>query len=231
MKRRYLLASAASAIAPLVLRDARAQGGGDDFDISNPMPDPIVLGTQKALKEEIETAKQLMEAAPRTTPLAVFSYFESLNERNRDGEPYNAGWTTRWNPVLLFFFEDVGLKAQPKRGDQTPWCAASLNWTLQRCGMLTTGSAFANSFFNAVGKTDTPKEGDIVAFADPADKMSGHVGIFIERTATGIVVLGGNQTPRRSDAARHNVLNRGPIPDKYPNLKFQSYHSIEAFRS
>src|SRR5437763_10958974 len=49
------------------------------------------------------------------------------------------------NPVIVAFFLATNLKPA---GDTTAWCAAFVNWCLQRAGLPTTKSASSQSFVN-----------------------------------------------------------------------------------
>ena len=81
------------------------------------------FGLQTARKEEIEMADSILAAAPANRmPLEVMEYIAGLTEKNADGEYYNAGWRTRWNPVIVRFFSATNY-GKPA-GDTTAWCAA-----------------------------------------------------------------------------------------------------------
>ncbi len=52
-------------------------------------------------------------------------------------------WQDRWNPVIVWFFR-MTRKGSPD--DETNWCAAYMNWLLNRNGLQGTGSSWARSF-------------------------------------------------------------------------------------
>lgn len=183
------------------------------------------FGLQTALKNEIETADKILATMPTDqTPLALMQKLAALTDNNKDGECYNAGWKTRWNPVIVRFFSatDFGTPA----GDTTPWCAASLNWCLRRSGFMHgTNSAASQSFRNAPGKTSAPKPGDVVVFRDRDNADHGHVALFLAQDDDRVQVIGGNQRDRHG----HHAVCIKWIP-KSNGLILHSFHSIDAFR-
>lgn len=84
--------------------------------------------------------------------------------------------------------------------DETPWCAAFVNWCMIQAGVHGTNSAMAASW-RSFGVPCEPKPGAVVVIQqkvqgkDPATgSTSGmHVGFFLEQDAGGVVLLGGNQ--------------------------------------
>jgi uncharacterized protein (TIGR02594 family) len=183
------------------------------------------FGTRPALREEIEKADAILAGAPSNkTPLDIMRYLEAVPDVNRDGEHYNAGWRTRWNPVIVRFFAATNF-GKPA-GDTTSWCAASLNWSLKRSGFQHgTNSAASSSFRTVPGRTDNPKPGDIVVFVQTGDHSHGHVTLFVAADANRIQCLGGNQL----DQVGHHAICTKWIP-KQGFLTFHSYHSVEALR-
>jgi uncharacterized protein (TIGR02594 family) len=183
------------------------------------------FGLQLALKEEIEKADTILASAPSSmSPIEVMRYFETLRDTNRDGEFYNAGWKSRWNPVIVRFFAATNF-GKPE-GDTTSWCAASLNWCLKCSGFrFGTDSAASASFRTALGKTDDPRPGDIVVFVQTADRNHGHVSLFLAADSDRVQCLGGNQ----KDKSGHHAVCTKRI-SKRGFLTFHSYHSIDALR-
>jgi hypothetical protein len=244
--RRLFGAACISTFAAGALRRTIAQSvnepdtDGPDFISLELPPDRLPEGTDPALLAERDRAAQILAAAPRTSPAEVFKYFESLLDRNKDGEAYNAGWRQRWNPVIVDFFKTTRTKPA---GDTTFWCAASVNWMLKQCGFRTTKSALSGSFRGADGSLDTstrqmvedayteaPKPGDIVVFKskDPGSAANGHghVALFLEQKAGAIRVIGGNQ---RTPGGHHTICTLWFAKDG-PVLVFDSYRSLDAFR-
>jgi uncharacterized protein (TIGR02594 family) len=198
-----------------------------DF-FSPDLPDLVSQGTDPALAPEIKKAGELLSGAPSSgAPLDVMLYLERLTDRNADDELYNAGWRTRWNPVIVTFF--TATHTRPS-GDITPWCAASVNWCLGRCGFVGTGSAMSGRFRDAPGLTDSPRPGDIAVFSD-ADETNarlghGHVTLFLEETNDRVFVVGGNQ---KNSFGHHGVCRKW-IPKRGAALTFHSYHSVAAMK-
>lgn len=159
-----------------------------------------LLGRAPPLREEVVRARQILDAAPRgEVCVAVARYFEELTEMNADGELYNAEWSHRANPVILAFIIEGTTGIEPD-GDITPWCAAFVNWCLQRCGRRGTRSALSGSF-RCVGQAAAPPaEGDLAVFKNEGHDApctgKGHVGFFLDETPTHLRVLGGNQGNR-----------------------------------
>lgn len=171
---------------------------------------------------ERQKAQAILNAAPRSTPVAVMRYFRDLRATNDLGEAYNAGWHGRWNPVLLAFFDAVDTKPV---GDNTAWCAAFLNWSLARCQYKGgTRSSNSGTFRNVRGTTSRPASGDVVVFKQPED-CRGHVGLYVRKTGSEILVLGGNQ-----EFQGHHSVNEKIVPAQGSPLKFHSYHQISALK-
>jgi len=194
-------------------------------DLDAILRQPESFGVQAARKEEIEKADALLAAAPANkTPLEVMQYLASLTDKNADGEVYNAGWKTRWNPVIVRFFSATNY-GNPA-GDATAWCAASLNWCLKKSGFLHgTNSAASASFRNAPGKTNDPNPGDVAVFRSSADSSHGHVAVFLSETDDRVQVIGGNQTDKQG---HHAVCVKWIA--KNGGLILHSFHSIDALK-
>lgn len=198
-----------------------------DFE-SNVLPFPLFGGTQAPEETETTIAERILSRSPRTSPLGVMLYLEAVKRVNKDREAYNGGWKTRWNPVIVSFFQETSTKPE---GDTTSWCAASLNWALARAGYRGgTKSASSGSFREAPGRTHRPRPGDIVVFGqtDPEAFKAGrgHVCLFLAQCRDAVLVLGGNQTNR---FGHHSVCRKWLAKDG-EELKLHSYHSIHAFR-
>jgi uncharacterized protein (TIGR02594 family) len=194
-------------------------------DLDAILRQPENFGVQPAGKEEIEKADALLAAAPANkTPLEVMQYLAGLTDKNANGEFYNAGWKTRWNPAIVRFFSATNF-GKPA-GDTTAWCAASLNWCLKKSGFLHgTNSAASASFRNAPGKTSDPKPGDVAVFRNSRDSSHGHVALFLDETDDRVQVIGGNQTDKQG---HHAVCVKWIAKDDF--LILHSYHSMDAFK-
>jgi uncharacterized protein (TIGR02594 family) len=200
IKRRHfikqgMLAGFASGFLPVLNATQSKPEDQPDF-YSAYIPDLQPLGTNTPTNPELKKADELLKASPRgKSPFEIMTYLAAITATNADGEAYNAGWRERWNPVIVRFFDCTERKPS---GDETFWCAASLNWVLARSGLIGTCSSSSSSFRRSVGKkSDNPQLGDIVVFRHKIKKLAdsgrGHVGLFVSRTATSVTVLGGNQ--------------------------------------
>lgn len=102
------------------------------------------------------------------------------------------------NPRILEYFRATNLFTS---ADETPWCAAFVNWVLAQAGINGTGSTLARSFAAwKIGK-EVPlyaaEPGDIVVLhREKPHPTFGHVGFLIEKNlpVDSIQLLGGNQS-------------------------------------
>lgn len=83
------------------------------------------------------------------------------------------------------------LKFNPKT---TPWCSGFVNAIEKLCKRKGTGKLLARSYLEYGNPVTTPRLGDIVVLRRGNSSWQGHVGYFIERDTSGILVLGGNQS-------------------------------------
>ncbi len=150
-------------------------------DYSGPLPaDLYARGTKPPLTEEEAVARRIIRRAPTSSPIAIMEYFSGLRERNRDGEAYNAGWATRWNPVIVEFYTAVN---GTYSDDTTAWCAAFINWCFVRAGYKGgTRSAVSGTFRNAPGKTTTPGRGDVAVFRRTGGTAVGAMSAYMWET-------------------------------------------------
>lgn len=101
---------------------------------------------------------------------------------------------------VVAMLRHVGIR---RGGDETPWCAAFVNWVLEHAGVDGTGSAMARSFTHWGDSVPNPeieaRPGDVcVLWRKSRTSASGHVGFFqrFERGGKRICLLGGNQRNR-----------------------------------
>jgi uncharacterized protein (TIGR02594 family) len=98
------------------------------------------------------------------------------------------------NPSIVRYWKAVN-NAKGITDDETPWCAAFVNFVLLETGLSGTGKANARSFLTWGRSTSNPQPGDIVVFWRGAkDGWQGHVGFYMGFEGNYIKVLGGNQT-------------------------------------
>ena len=155
-----------------------------------------IFGLLPSLPEEVETAKKILAAAPTKGPaLDVALYFANLSAKNAEGEPYNSEWKSRANPLIVSFFRATNFGTP--EGDTTKWCAAFMNWCLQRVGQPSTRSASSGSFRCFGNEVSAPSRGDIAVFKnlgeDDRCAGTGHVAFWMSEKPQRVQVLGGNQ--------------------------------------
>lgn len=237
MDRRTILKAGILGPTLLSLRPLFAQDKDDEVDyddIETPFPPTYRLfGTKPALGPEEEQAREILAKAPiGKTLLETAQYFEQLTIKNQEGHMYNAQWPTRWNPVIVGFYQSSNVNESYvyRKGDTIDWCAAFLNWCLGRGGYKRTNNAMSGSFRlgKGLGKvTTSPKPGDIIVFkkADPQEAKVGfgHVGIFVEEVPGGFKVLGGNQKAGK----RYSSVNTTFFPERSNRHVFDSIRSFD----
>jgi uncharacterized protein (TIGR02594 family) len=96
----------------------------------------------------------------------------------------------RDNPRILEYHRATSLAASD---DETPWCAAFVNWVFKQVNIPGTNSAMARSFLQWGRAIMNPVPGCVVVFARGA-YPSGHVAFFLSRSGGFVTVLGGNQS-------------------------------------
>lgn len=159
-----------------------------------------MLGSDDPRDEEFRAAADILNHAPSEgRPIDVAEYFSSIEQRNEDGELYIVEWRDRWNPLIVAFFAATTY-AEPDRYDETPWCAAFVNWCFQRVGRQGTNSASSGSFRCEGEDAPAAEVGDVVVFRkeghDHPCRGQGHVGFFVGASPSKVSVLGGNQSDR-----------------------------------
>jgi uncharacterized protein (TIGR02594 family) len=110
------------------------------------------------------------------------------------------------------YLATVELPATAAAEDETPWCAAFVNWTLARCGRAGTNSALARSFqrWGDPGKALVPGAIVVIARGKP---WQGHVGFYAGNAGEDVLLVGGNQ----SDSVSVARFTRAQIVDiRYP---------------
>lgn len=100
------------------------------------------------------------------------------------------------NSTIVEMLRHVGIRWG---GDETPWCAAFVNWVLENAGVDGTGSAMARSFmkWGESVPLNQANPGDIIVlWRKSKDSASGHVGFLQAIDGRYLVLLGGNQGNR-----------------------------------
>lgn len=99
---------------------------------------------------------------------------------------------------IVAMLKHVGIQ---RGGDETPWCAAFVNWILENYGAPGTNSARARSFEDWGEPVDIEdaQPGDVfVLWRKKPNSRAGHVG-FLQRFERGrrrVCLIGGNQRNR-----------------------------------
>lgn len=105
------------------------------------------------------------------------------------------------NPDILKMFADVGHRVGD---DETPWCAAFVGSVLSSLGLPHTGKLNARSYetYGTQVNELTALPGDIVVFwRGSKDSWQGHVAFLVRFEGQSVIVRGGNQGNKVSDAA------------------------------
>lgn len=218
-RRDFIILTASASLIALAPEYALSQSDGLDYeDFQGPLPTYRLYGTNPATGSEEKMARSILDAAPKGKSLIETArYFESISEKNSEGESYNAQWKKRWNPVIVGFYQSttLGQDYVYRKGDTIDWCAAFINWCLARSGYETTKNAMSGSFRlgKGLGKsTNSPNEGDIIVFKKRNPKEAkvgfGHVGIYVDKTEEGYHVLGGNQKNGKKFSSVNTTLIR-----------------------
>lgn len=201
-------------------------GIGVDPDYDGPLPPLGILGRNTPSPAEEQMAEKILANVPSgATPFDVASFFIDIGngKYGSDWKPYIQGWPVRWNPIIVTFFRATGTKPE---GDETPWCAAFVNWCYQRSSTeVATHSASSGSFRCFGNQTAGPQLGDIVVFrrrgAEDACLGKGHVGFFVKDLGNKVQVLGGNQVAGRN----HHMICVQSIDKKSHTMTFHSYRT------
>lgn len=107
--------------------------------------------------------------------------------------------------------------------DENEWCAAFMNWCMQRAGIVGTGSTGSLSWQHWGQNLVEPVFGCIVVLKRPkAGPNKGHVGFYVDEVRNKVRLLGGNQ----SDSVclklypKHNILKyKWPIGSPHSSLE------------
>ena len=100
--------------------------------------------------------------------------------------------------ILSYLHSCDRLNDELKKADETPWCAAFMNWCVEKAGYEGTNTAWALSWAEW-GQEATNRRGRIAVFEryvmeGGVKKTYGHVGFYLGQTDDDqVIVLGGNQ--------------------------------------
>lgn len=173
------------------------------FQLTFPLVDSIQSPQKFGYKEPDEKQKAKAAEMVRTTPKGPrpLDIAQSFVDRFYASDPESISqWPepSAWNPLVVEFFSATDMQA---RDDMVAWCAAFVNWCLERGGRKTSHSAASQSFLGRAFKnTADPQIGDLAVFTchdKTTDKSLGlgHVTFVKEKPVDGRVkVVGGNQS-------------------------------------
>lgn len=118
-------------------------------------------------------------------PLHLLAAEDQLGVQEVPGEQHN--------PRILAYQQATSLAASD---DETPWCAAFVNWCLEVTGQPGTRSATARSFlkWGQPVTLEQAEPGDVAIFSRGNNPWQGHVGFFLDRQQGDLRILGGNQS-------------------------------------
>lgn len=208
--RRQLIVSTCASIAVgrTGLKVSHAQEQPIDFEqlifppieaIDNPEP----FGFNRPNAEEREKAQEVIRTTPKgPKPIDVAESFITRYYANDKKAISQWPPPNSWNPLIVEFFSATSLRVN---NDMIAWCAAFVNWCLERSGRTGSRSAASQSFLDERNfkRTDAPKKGDLVIWTcyDNVTGKSlglGHVAFAKDKPSNGkIQVIGGNQSTER----------------------------------
>lgn len=164
--------------------------------IDNPEP----FGYREATEKQKQKMRDIVSATPKgPRPIDIAQWF--VDQYSKKDPEAISQWPVpaSWNPLIVEFFSVTSYRAN---NDMIPWCAAFVNWCIERSGRDGSRNAASQSFLflKEFKKIDDPQVGDLVVFTC-YDKISGkslglgHVAFVKEKPANGTIkVVGGNQT-------------------------------------
>lgn len=106
------------------------------------------------------------------------------------------------NPQIVKMFSEVGHSGV--QGDETPWCAAFVGSVLASLGLPHTGKLTASSYdtYGQAVRLQDARPGDIVRlWRGSPTSWQGHVAYLVSFEGDKVILRGGNQGNRVSDAA------------------------------
>jgi len=229
INRRVLLQITAASVFFSKSAEVFAQAPAED-ELLVPIESPPIsdltsihpFGSHPASREEIARAKKIISNTP-TGPRPI-DIAASFYERYYNSDPHVISqWPVNeaWNPLIATFFSATNK-------DTVAWCAAFVNWCLERGHRPTTKSSASQSFATTklFRQTSSPVEGDIAVFTcyEPGTNSSlglGHVAFYKgPADSKHILVLGGNQSGKKP-----SIISVKTFP-----IAFQSSRTINGKR-
>ena len=106
------------------------------------------------------------------------------------------------NPQILEYLASTNLFKFPYLPDETNWCAAFVNWCLERAGAESANSALVFPWTRWGRALDKPRRGCLAAFQ--WEDGGQHLSLYLGELSNYVIALGGNQ----SDAVWINVYHK-----------------------
>ena len=106
------------------------------------------------------------------------------------------------NPRILEYIKSTDLAKYPSLPDETEWCAAFVNWCIEKVGLPSTNSALVSVWRNWGVKPEAIRRGCVITFR--WDDGWEHVSYYLGDIGNYAVCLGGNQ----SDAVWISVYHK-----------------------
>jgi uncharacterized protein (TIGR02594 family) len=107
------------------------------------------------------------------------------------------------NPKIVAYLNSTDLAGKyPSLPDETDWCAAFVNWCIEKVGLPSMNSAVVNPWRSWGKASNPPRRGSVVTFL--WDDGWAHVSFYLGDIGNYVVCLGGNQ----SDAVWLSVYHK-----------------------
>ncbi|HVZ89118.1 MAG TPA: TIGR02594 family protein [Polyangia bacterium] len=97
------------------------------------------------------------------------------------------------NPRVIEYLRVVGLPRKGKDDDES-WCSAFVNWCMKQLNIRGSMGGLARGWLRWGQAIGQPVFGCIVVLKRDPDPRKGHVGFFVGRDGSDVMLLGGNQT-------------------------------------
>ena len=148
----------------------------------------------KALNFEYNRLKTEINTMPQWMYLALFEY--EMGHKEIPGPEEN-------EEILKYhkYTENI-----PAESEEVPWCAAFVNWVLEKSGFRTPRSGLARSYLN-FGEPckHNGSLGSVCVFQRGSKPWMGHVGFLLDQSDDQILLLSGNMS---------NTITREWFPKK-----------------
>ena len=96
------------------------------------------------------------------------------------------------NPRILEYIRSTDLAKYPSLPDETDWCAAFVNWCIEKVGFPSTNSAVVSPWRNWGLKPPSVRRGCVITFR--WDDGWDHISFYLGDIGNYVVCLGGNQS-------------------------------------